>query len=166
MGIYEEYGDLIATLRSEGKTLQQIGDQLGVTRERVRQVLSKHFPDCLPPPCTEGAAKTLGMSHRHFRSLAERLGIQPIARTPMRIRWSPDVLPAILMAYKLRSCRICGRHLPSTRRLYCCEECFGKAKRYRNRSLQHKETSGVSDSPTKGGLRAEKNTNERKQESE
>ena len=148
-GIYQEYGDLIATLRSEGKTLQQIGDQLGVTRERVRQVLNKHFPECSSPPSTEDAAKMLGVSYRHFRNTAERLGIQPIARTRNRIRWSPDVLPAVWTAYKLRSCRICGRHLPSTRRFYCSEECVREAKRDRNRSREQKERRD--EQPGKGG---------------
>jgi len=132
-GIYQEYGDLIVALRSQGKTLQHIGDQLGVTRGRVRQVLRQHFPECSTPPSTEDAARMLGMSYRHFRSTAERLGIQPIARTRHRIRWPPDVLPDVWTAYKLRSCRICGRHLPSTRPVYCSEECVREAERYRKR---------------------------------
>lgn len=138
----EVYGDLIAALRSEGKTLQQIGNQFGVTRERVRQVLNKHSPNCWLPPSTEEAAKMLGMSYRRFRSTAERLDIQPVARTRQRIRWSPDVLPAVWAAYKLRSCRICGWHLPSTRSVYCSEECVREALRNRNRSLKQKETVG------------------------
>jgi len=141
-GVYQEYGDLIAALRSQGKTLQQIGDQLGVTRERVRQVLSKHFPECSIPPSTEEAAKKLGMSYRHFRRTAERLGIRPIGRSRNRIRWSPDVLPAIWTAYKLRSCRICGRDLAPNRSVYCSEECVREAKRYGKRSLKQKETVG------------------------
>jgi len=71
LGINERYGDLIVTLRSEGKTLQQIGDQLGVSRERVRQVLAKYWPGCRPPPSGEEAAKMLGMSYRQFRAAAK-----------------------------------------------------------------------------------------------
>ena len=132
-GVYQQYGNLIAALRSEGKTLQQIGDQLGVSRERVRQVLNEYFPECSTPPSTEEAARMLGMSCRRFRSTAERLGIQPIARSPGRIRWSHETLSAVRTAYKFRSCRICGRHVPANRRVYCSEECVREAERYRKR---------------------------------
>jgi hypothetical protein len=134
VGIYQEYGDLIVALRGEGRTLQQIGDQLGVTRERVRQVLSKHYPDFSAPPSTEEAAKMLGMSYRHFRSVANRVGIQPIARTRNRIRWSPDELAAVSSADTPPDCRICGFRLPPTRRVYCSEECANEARRHRKRS--------------------------------
>ena len=149
MGIYEEHGDLIATLRSEGKTLQQIGDWLGVTRERVRQVLVEHFPDCSPPPSTEEAARTLGMSYRQFRSAAKRLGLQPVGRTRNRIWWSLDVLPIVQAAQKPQSCRICGRPLPSPRHVYCSKQCLGQGRRYANRSLPQKETVGLPVAPRK-----------------
>ena len=149
MGIYEKYGDTIATLRSEGRTLQQIGDRLGVTRERVRQVLREHFPDCYPPPSTEEAAKTLGMSYRQFRNAAKRLGIQPVGRTRNRIWWSLDALPVVRAAQKPRSCRICGRPLPSPRHVYCSEQCLGQGRRYANRSLPQKETVGLPVAPRK-----------------
>ena len=149
MGIFEEYGDLIATLRSEGRTLQQIGDRLGVTRERVRQVLREHFPDCSPPPSTEEAARTLGMSYREFRSAAKRLGLQPVGRTRNRIWWSLDVLPIIQMAQEPMHCRICGQPLLSPRRVYCSAECYSQWRRYANRSLPQKETMGLPVAPRK-----------------
>ncbi len=34
----------MATMRKEGHTLQSIGDTFGITRERVRQILNKHYP--------------------------------------------------------------------------------------------------------------------------
>ena len=124
MGIYEEYGGLIATLRSGGSTLQQIGERLGVTRERVRQVLREHFPDCSPPLGTREAARTLGMSEHNFRSAAKRLGIQPVGRSPGKIWWSPDVLRIIETAQDLVRCPVCGRPVPSRRRVCCSQGCL------------------------------------------
>ena len=39
----------IIRLRSEGRTLQQIADELGVTRERVRQILVEEVGSSGPP---------------------------------------------------------------------------------------------------------------------
>jgi len=142
-GIYEEYGDLIATLRREGRTLQQIGDRLGVTRERVRQVLREHFPDCQPPPSSQGAARTLGMSYHQFRSVAERLGIRPIGRSVGKIWRSPHVLGTIGMAQEGVRCRICGGSLPSTRRVYCSKSCYSAGKALNQRMRKQREAVGL-----------------------
>ena len=136
------YGDLSAALRSEGKPLQQIGDQLVVTREQVRQVPNKHSPNCWLPSSPEQVATMLGKSYRRFRSTGERLIIQPAATTWQRIRWAPDVLTVVWEACKLRSCRICGWQLPSTRSVYCSEDCVREVLRNWKRSLKQKETIG------------------------
>jgi len=142
VAVYKEHGGLIVTLRSEGRTLQEIGDRLGVTRERVRQVLRGHFPDCLPPPCTAEAAKTMGMSYWRFLSAAKRLGIQPTRRSRGRVWWSPDVLRIIQTAQEPVCCRICGGFLPSGRRVYCSEGCYGEGRRLKRRRRKHGETVG------------------------
>ncbi len=40
-----ERNQKIAEMRSQGKTLDEIADRFGITRERVRQVLTKHYPE-------------------------------------------------------------------------------------------------------------------------
>jgi len=150
VGIYEEYGDLIATLRSEGKTLQQIGDLLGVSRERVRQVLAKYWPGCRPPPSGEEAAKMLGMSYRQFRAAVRTVGVQPISRTRSRMRWAPDVLPLISMAQKSPNCYTCGWPLPSGRRVYCREQCYKEGIKHKRRMQRRKENAAVAAAVRKG----------------
>jgi len=139
VGIYEEYGDLIATFRSGGRTLQQIGDRLGVTREWVRQVLREHFPDCYMPPSTGEAARTLGISCHQFHSAAKRLGIQPVGRSRGRVWWSPDVPGIIQTAQGPVCCRICGGFLPSSRRVYSSEGCLSEGRRLNKRMRKHGE---------------------------
>ena len=151
MGIYEEHGNLIPTLRSEGRTLQEIGDRLGVTREWVRQVLREHFPDCTPPPSTEEAAKTLGMSYYRFRSAARRLGVQPMGRSRGRVWWSLDVLRVVQTAQEPVRCRICGGFLPSSRRACCSEGCFSEGRRRNQRMRKRGETVGLPAAPGKEG---------------
>jgi lambda repressor-like predicted transcriptional regulator/predicted nucleic acid-binding Zn ribbon protein len=150
LGINEKYGDLIVTLRSEGKTLQQIGNQLGVSRERVRQVLAKYWPGCRPPPSGEEAAKMLGMSYRQFRAAAKAVGVQPINRSPTSIRWAHDVLPLISMAQKPSDCYTCGRPLPSGRRVYCCELCYREGIKRKRRMQRRKESAAVAVALRKG----------------
>lgn len=41
--VYDTYDGLIAQWRGEGYTLQEIGNRVGVTRERIRQILNKYF---------------------------------------------------------------------------------------------------------------------------
>ena len=60
-GVVQIYDGLIADMRKEGYTLQEIGDKvktpnhpMGVTKERVRQVLHRFYP----------AAQPRGMSDR------------------------------------------------------------------------------------------------------
>ena len=151
MGIYEEHGNLIAALRSEGRTLQQVGDRLGVTRERVRQVLREHFPDCTLPPSTEEAAKTLGMSHYRFRSAARRLGVQPMGRSRGRVWWSPDVLHIIQTSQEPARCCICGGLLPSGRRVYCSVDCLSEGRRLRYPMRKRGEMLGLHVAPGKEG---------------
>ena len=150
MGIYEEYGDLIVTLRSDGKTLQQIGDLLGVSRERVRQVLAKYWPGCRPPPSGEEAAKMLGMSYRQFRAAVKTVGVQPINKTPNRMRWAPEVLPLISMAHKSSECYTCGQPLPSSRRVYCCQLCYKEGISLKRRMQRQKETAALAVAAQKG----------------
>jgi len=150
VGIYEEYGDLIATLRSEGKTLQRIGNLLGVSRERVRQVLAKYWPGCRLPLSSEEAAKMLGMSYRQFRAAVKTVGVQPINRTPNSMRWAPDVLPLISMAQKPSNCYTCDRPLPSSRRVYCCELCYKEGIKHKRRMHRRKETAAVAVAVRKG----------------
>jgi len=151
VSIHEQHGDLIATLRSGGSTLQQIGDRLGVTRERVRQVLSEHFLDCSPPRSTKGAARTLGMSYHRFRSATKRLGIQPMGRSRGRVWWSQDVLRVIQTAQELVCCRICGGPLLSSRQVYCSEGCLNEGRSLNQRIRKYRERVGIAIAPRKEG---------------
>lgn len=42
MSVWEVYGSQIVEMRRQGYTLQEIGDKVGVSRERVRQLLTEH----------------------------------------------------------------------------------------------------------------------------
>jgi len=42
-GVWDTYNSRILKLRQQGLTLQLIGDKVGVTRERIRQILKEHY---------------------------------------------------------------------------------------------------------------------------
>lgn len=43
--VAKERASVILRLKAEGKTLAEIGELFDLSRERVRQLLRRHFPD-------------------------------------------------------------------------------------------------------------------------
>lgn len=116
--------------RNEGATLQEIGDEVGRSRERIRQLLLKHYGTTATSE-SEGllttkelVAKT-GYSETSISKLTGRSLIKPAGRGKGgTYLWSPDDWYAIR-----RKCRICGKPLPKGKISYCSLEC-AKIGRY------------------------------------
>jgi len=94
----------IVALRNEGLLLWEIGERVGVTKERVRQILAKaRAAGAGPKPpkqvVTRQASMMLGMSSemrpRSFRRLMAKLGISPVASKRGRLYWNVESLSNI-----------------------------------------------------------------------
>ena len=79
--LWELHKSEIIEMRQSGYTLQEIGDYLGVTRERVRQMLQEHCGKIeIPLLVEEMVAKELGCPQWRLRVLRKRGVLNPINR--------------------------------------------------------------------------------------
>lgn len=122
-------------MRQSGATLQQIGSPFGISRERVRQLLVKHYgstriQDLLTPA---ELSRLAGCSLRYIYKLTRRGVIQPAMVVGRgKTLWKPETTAAITTYIDRHRCRVCQRPLPSSRRSYCSQGCSIEGHRYKN----------------------------------
>ncbi len=123
--IWELYGGKIYDMRQAGDTLQEIGDGLGITRERVRQILVEHYGDTRFKQflATGELAQLAGVSRKHVDYLANRGIIQPVGASSTKRLWDMEALRVVLSHRERQTCRICGRPLPNDQVSYCSPAC-------------------------------------------
>ena len=121
----------IVTLRDEGLLLWEIADRMGITKERVRQILAKAkslgMGSEMPKQVvTRRASILLGMSAEmrpnSFKTLMARFGISPVANKRGRLYWDVDSLSSI----QTPKCAVCGSPIPLsryTRSVTCSRRC-------------------------------------------
>ena len=72
-GVVETFNGEISALRRDGYSLQSIGDVIGVTRKRVRQILNEYYSGTAIPLLAESqVAKLCGCSYMTIRKLQSR----------------------------------------------------------------------------------------------
>ena len=131
--------DTMDRMRQSGTSLQQIASHFGITRQRVGQLLAKHYgstriQDLLT--ATE-LARLAGCTQSYIDKLQRRGVIQP-AKVVGRGRtlWKPETTSTVTIYVDSHRCRVCNRPLPSNRQVYCCWACYVEACRYKNRPEQ------------------------------
>ena len=128
----------IVQLRDDGLLLWEIAERVGVTKERVRQILAK--AKCMgagpgPPSqvVTRQASILLGLSAEmrpgSFQRLMVKFGIEPVASKRGRLYWSVDSLRRI----RAPKCEVCGSPIPLSRcaRSVTCSRTCSMARRYK-----------------------------------
>ena len=140
----------IVALRDQGLLLLEIADRVGVTKERVRQILVRARAMGVGPKppqqiVTRQASKWLGLSPEmrpgSFRRLMAKFGIGPVADKRGRLYWSVESLSNIEPPH----CVVCGSAVPLgrySRSLACSRRC-SMARRSRNSSRRRKQSSGA-----------------------
>lgn len=143
VGVRQIYDGTIAEMRKQGSTLEEIGNKCGVSRERIRQVLRKHYPENLHPDglSTHQLSEYLGVNCHTVWSLCSRLGFVP-RKTPhgsgTRAIWDENVLP-ILSFGIVGCCKICGMPVYLPHRDYCSTEHQLEGTKYKYRSPEAKK---------------------------
>lgn len=140
-GIVEIYKDKIGAWRQEGYTLQEIGDRCHVSRERIRQILNKFYPDKLHHNflSTEAAARQIPCSPDRFAAIASAIGLTPVVdKGKGRVKFWDD--NAVRLISKYKSCHICGSPIREVKRFaYCSLTCYQESKKYKNKSPEAKK---------------------------
>lgn len=129
--VWETYNGQIASMRRQGHTLQAIGDTMGVTRERVRQIIKKHYETVErgKPASLFTTAEIIQLTGLPANTISyyHRGGV--IKSTNASVKYplySMDALKAIL---DYRQCDICGKPIPTRRHTYCSSRCAKEGTR-------------------------------------
>ena len=132
----------VVALRDGGLLLREIAEQVGVTKERVRQILEKASalgvgPKAPKQVVTRRASIMLGMSPEmrsgSFKRLMAKFGINPVANKRGRLYWNVESLLNIEPA----ECVVCQSPIPLsryTRSVTCSHRCSAyRRSRYSSR---------------------------------
>lgn len=134
----------IVQLRDDGLLLWEIAEHVGVTKERIRQILAKaRSMGAGPRPpsrvVTRQASILLGLSAEmrpgSFRRLMAKFGVGPVASKRGRLYWGVTNLRGI----KAPKCQVCGSPIPLGRysRSVTCSRSCSMSRRY-NQSPRRK----------------------------
>lgn len=128
--VWEAYNGQLADMRRSGASLQQIGDKAGVTRERIRQILKRHYGKIQVPLLVEKqAARIIGCGEWRLEKLREQGMLNP---KHMGGRWlyDRDELEKAMLLLQ-RVCAHCDEPIPlAVPTFKYCEKC--SRDRYRN----------------------------------
>jgi len=133
----------IARLRAEGHSLAYIGKALGISRQRVWQLIKEHSPHLRLAPSTlistPEAARQLGVTVDRLRRDISRRGIKPMVRDTVKgpMLWDAEAIQRLKFA--LSRCWICGAPVGPGRQRYCSEKCRLESMKYRNRPKEVQE---------------------------
>lgn len=139
--------DRIYHMRQEGATLQQIADDFGISRQRVSQVLIKHYgtSDVHGFLTTSELSRLASTTRQVITSLRRRGIIQPARFAGRRTLWKPETIAAIIICNDSHRCRVCHAPLPTKRWEFCSEACRIKGRRYKTSPGRQGKSSGKRD---------------------
>ncbi len=123
---WEVYGNYLKQRRDAGASLKEIGDEVGRTKQRIHNILVKHYGTA-DSEGTLGASQLLeqvGCSYYILRNLGKEGVISQVSRG----KWKPGTLDIIL---ELRKCKICGKPVGKHRRTYCSATCKVEGQKYK-----------------------------------
>lgn len=143
MTTWEVYNGYIKERRQAGATLQEIADEAGRSRERIRQILKQHYGSTrtvfdVGLITTKELAEITGYSYTSILGLKDRGIIEPSGvGEGGTYLWRPDCVTQIQTARG--RCKICDKPIPKRRRQYCSEACRVEAGKYKNRPEAQKQ---------------------------
>lgn len=143
MGIttWEVYNGYIKEQRQAGATLQEIADEVGRSRERIRQILKQHYGSTrsvfdVGLITTKELAEITG--YANILDFKDRGIIEPSGVGEEGIYlWRPDCVTQIQTARG--RCKICTKPIPKWRKIYCSDTCRIEGGKYKYKSEVQKQ---------------------------
>ena len=123
---WEVYGSYLKQRRDAGASLKEIGDEVGCTKQRIHEILVKHYgtADSEGTLSTPQLLEQVGCSVHILYKLRKEGAISRVSWG----RWKPETLDLIL---ELRKCKICGKPVGKNRTTYCSAACEVEGKKHK-----------------------------------
>jgi ribosomal protein S27AE len=129
--VWESHKLQMVEMRRSGYTLQKIGDYVGVSRERVRQILEEHHVKPEAGLLTETkVANVIGCSIGRLRRLRQQGMLNPVHRGNPFHYYDRAELEKVKLALQ-RRCPRCGELLPMVHVGRYCSRCQSANRKYR-----------------------------------
>lgn len=129
LGVWAVYDGQMADMRRQGYSLQAIGDVVGVTRERIRQILGRRYGRVeMEVLNEEAAARALGCPSHKLRGLRKRGMIHPEHHG---LRWAYSLEQIKRAKALLKPICSCGCKLPINYLGKYCPKCGELRSRHR-----------------------------------
>lgn len=127
-------------MRQSGATLEQVGSRFGITRQRVWQLLTKHYGSTRVHELltTTELCRLAGCTWKYIKNLKRRHIIQPAKVVGQSLLWETETIVTIILYIDGRCCPVCQLPVPSNRQVYCSRQCYLEARRYKNQPEEAK----------------------------
>ena len=127
--------EVMHQMRQSGATLERVGSRFGITREGVRQLLTEYYGSTRVHELltTTELCRLAGCTWKYIDKLKLRHVIQP-AKVVGRGRalWETETIVTIIIYIDRHRCPVCHQPVPSNRQVYCSQQCYLEARRYKN----------------------------------
>ncbi|GAH46211.1 unnamed protein product [marine sediment metagenome] len=133
--------DSMYEMRQSGATLARVGSRFGITRERVRQLLTEHYGSTGVGELltTAELCRLAGCTRDYVHKLKRGGVIQPAKVVGLgRALWKPETIATIIIEIDRHRCPVCHQPLSSDRLVYCSRACYLEAHRYKNQPKEEK----------------------------
>lgn len=122
-------------MRQSGATLEQVGSRFGISRERVRQLLTANYGSTRVQELLTATelARLAGCTWKYIDKLRQRGVIQPAKVIGHRTTlWKAESAATVIEYIDNHRCPVCNKTVPTNREVYCSKECYLEARRYKN----------------------------------
>ena len=136
--------NIIFEMRRAGAPMREIGEKVGISKERVRQILARNDGSTRHEwLSTSQLCAMTGLSWNRVLKLHENGIVVPASTWDTgkshHLLWAADSVQTVVTYYDThRLCPVCNRRLPKKRILFCSDCCRQERRKYKNMTPEEK----------------------------